>query len=772
MKHKLKLRTSLPRHISRCALVVVVGFCAGMAQAATANDALARIPAQMQNWTQAARPAQGAPNIVLIMTDDVGFGASSTFGGPIPTPTFQSLADHGLRYNRFHVTAICSATRAALLTGRNHHAVGMGTVADLPTQFDGYNPTIPDSAATVAKVLQQNGYSTALVGKSHVTPPWETGPAGPFTRWPTGLGFDYFYGFVHARTDQYAPTLHEGTRPVTLPKDASYILDKDLADRAIDWLHLQRSSAPDRPFFLYYATGSTHSPHQAPPEWIAKFKGQFDEGWDRMREQTLRRQIELGVVPKGTRLASRPLGIPAWKDVPRDQQKLFARQMEVYAGMLAFADHEIGRVIDAVRAEGVLDNTLVIFIQGDNGASGEGGLNGLMNESNSYNGLSEDQAEARRRIDELGSASMNANYAAGWATALNTPFPWMKQFASHLGGTRNGMVLSWPERIKQVGQVRSQYHHVTDIMPTILAAARIDPPNSVAGIEQSPIEGVDMSYSFDTAKAPSPHRRQYYEMLGNAAIYEDGWLASTVPVKAPWESFQASQGDNFADRTWELYNLEKDFSQTENVVRENPGILSRLKALFLKEAERNKVKPGYRGGGFFAWDKGHDERRSFVYEAPMTRIPMPVAPDILNRSFKITANVATGDRPSGTIVTQGGRFGGYCLCIVDGKPVFRYNAGAGGFYQVAAPDSLSKGDHHIIASFVYDGDGRGKGGRLDLEVDGKIVASGRIERTLSVEVSIDETFDIGSDTGTSVTEDGEVPFAFNGKIHRVSVELP
>ncbi|ABQ68218.1 sulfatase [Rhizorhabdus wittichii RW1] len=729
-------------------------------------------PATLENWARTVRPAErGAPNVIVILTDDVGFGAASTFGGPVPTPTLQALANRGLRYNRFHVTAVCGATRAALLTGRNQNNVNMAVVPELPAAPDGYNTIIPKSAGTIAQLLRHNGYSTALIGKANVTPMWETGPAGPFDRWPTGLGFDYYYGFMTAETDEYSPPLYENTRPVDPPAQPDYILDRDLADHAIGWLREQHELGSQRPFFLYYATGSTHAPLQAPADWIAKFRGQFDQGWDKLREETLRRQIATGIVPRGTRLAPRAPGIPAWDSIAPEDRKLYARQMEVYAGMLAFSDHQIGRVLDAVRAMGQEDNTLVVFIEGDNGASGEGSLTGVINAWNPVNGIAEDAAENRRRIDEWGGPDTQPHYAAGWAVAMNTPFPWMKQYASHLGATRAGMVLSWPKRIAAKGEIRTQYTHVIDVLPTILAAANIQPPESLDGERQQKLDGLDMSYSFDAPKAPSERRVQYYNLLDNAGIYKDGWLASTTPNSVPW-NFMMQKSVPFASRNWELYDLDRDFSQSTDLARRYPAKLEEMKALYREEAARNHVLPGFNPTTTFLWEKNHAAPSSTTFGGPVSRLPWGMAPDVLNRSFTIQAHVSvSAPEPDGALVTQGGRFGGYCLCVERGLPTFVYNAGGAGLYQISSTAPLSPGAHQIDAAFDYDGGGRGKGGTVTLEIDGRIVATGRVEHTIPIMFALDEDFNIGRDSGTTVKAGYALPFTFKGDIASVTIQL-
>ena len=541
------------------------------------------------DFPEAVKAPGGAPNVLLIMTDDTGFGASSTFGGPIPTPTFERLADNGLRYNEFHTTALCSPTRAALLTGRNHHSVGMGNITEFATGYPGYTSIIPKSAGTIGNILVDNGYNTAWFGKHHLVPEWMQGPGGPFDQWAGGLGFEYFYGFLGGETDQWHPALFENTTPVLPPSgDPSYILIHDLADRAINWVRTQHAAAPDKPFFLYFAPGNGHAPHHAPKDWISKFKGQFDLGWDKVREETLARQNRLGVVPPGTLLTPRPKEIPAWDSLNDDQKKVYARMMEVYAAATAQCDYEIGRVMDSLQESGQLDNTLVIYLEGDNGASPEGTMQGTTNEVTGQ--VAPESLEFLvSMIDQLGSDRTRNHYPIGWAHAMDAPFQWTKQVASHFGGTRNGLVISWPKRIKVGGEIRSQFHHVIDIVPTVLEAAGIQPPLRLNGTPQKPLEGVSMVYTFNDGKTPTRHTIQYFEMTANRALYHDGWIASTTPARLPWETIGRAPDPD--DYQWELYNLADDFSQAKNVAKENPEKLRDLQSLFSIEAAKYNVLP-------------------------------------------------------------------------------------------------------------------------------------------------------------------------------------
>ncbi|MBI5505368.1 MAG: arylsulfatase [Deltaproteobacteria bacterium] len=725
---------------------------------------------------------EGAPNVLLILTDDVGFGAASTFGGAIPTPTFDRLAQAGLRYNTFHTTALCSPTRAALITGRNHHTNATGVITEMGTGFPGYNSLMPKSSGTIGEILRQNGYNTSWFGKNHNVPDWQTSQAGPFDLWPTGLGFEHFYGFIGGDTDQWHPAIFDGTKPIEAPNDPEYHLDADLADHAIAWIREQNSLAPNKPFFAYYAPGLTHAPHHAPKEWIARFKGQFDQGWDKLREETLARQKRLGVVPASTQLTARPAQIPAWDSLSQDQKRLFAYMMEVYAGSLAFADHNIGRVVAAVEETGELDNTLIIYEMGDNGASGEGTLQGLANEVGvAANGVEETLPYLLSIMDELGGPLTYNHYPVGWAHAMDTPFQWTKQVASHFGGTRNGIVISWPRRIKQTGEVRSQFSSVIDIAPTILEAAGLKAPTMLNGVKQTPIEGTSLVYTFDDARAPTRHRSQYFELMANRGIYDNGWMANTTPLKLPWAKVSlTAPTPNPDDFKWELYNIAEDFSQANDLAAQNPAKLKEMQAAFDREAKQYSVYP---------LDSSLAERAdvrlrpsltrgrsTFTYYPGAVRIPEGAAPDLKNKSYTITAQVEIPKGGAdGVLVTQGGRFGGWGLLIVNGRPQFvhAFSNQEQHKYRVASKEKLAAGKHTIKFVFDYDGPGMGKGGTGTLTVDGRQAAQGKIERTVPIRFSLDETMDVGKDTGTPVVEDyvEKMPFEFTGGLDKVVIEL-
>jgi len=728
-----------------------------------------------KDFPQEVQAPEGAPNVLLIMTDDVGYGASSTFGGPVPTPTMDRLARDGLRYTQFHTTALCSPTRAALLSGRNHHSAATGIIMELATGFPGYNSLMPKSAGTFAEVLKQNGYNTAWYGKNHNVPDWQSSQAGPFDLWPTGLGFEYFYGFIGGDTNQWAPAIFEGTKPIEPPHDQKdYFFDTDMADHTISRIRMLNSVAPQKPWLTYYVPGTAHAPHHAPKDWIAKFKGQFDQGWDKVREETFARQIGLGVIPAGTQLTERPAGIPAWDSLDADHKKVAARMMEVYAAALAHADYQMGRILEAIEETGDLDNTLVIYIQGDNGASAEGSAQGLLNELSVFNAIPEDFKEVLRRMDELGGPTTFNHYPIGWAHAMDTPFQWTKQVASHFGGTRNGLVISWPARIKDKGGIRTQFHHVIDIAPTILEAVGLQAPDSINGVKQKPVEGVSMVYTFDDASAPSLHKTQYFEMFANRGIYHDGWVAATTPPIEPWVSI--AKAIDIDDYQWELYHVAEDFSQAVNLADKEPAKLKELQDLFWKEAEKHKVLP---------IDNSRVERfdvslrpsltrgrTKFTYYPGTLRIPEGSAPDLKNKSYRITAEVEIPARGAdGLLATHGGRFAGWGLYLLRGKPVFHYNLAGVEHYQVAGQRALTPGKHTIQVDFKYDGGGPGKGGAATLSVDGTPVADSRFERTLGFRLSLDETLDFGEDTGTPVSEDYHVPFKFTGTLNKVVIDI-
>jgi len=730
----------------------------------------------IKDFPKEVRAPKGAPNVLLIMTDDVGFGASSTFGGPIPTVTMDRLAKKGLRYTQFHTTALCSPTRAALLSGRNHHSAATGIIMELGTGFPGYNSLMPKSAGTFAEILKQNGYNTSWYGKNHNVPDWQNSQAGPFDLWPTGLGFEYFYGFIGGDTSQWNPAIFEGTNPIEPPHDAKgYFFDKDMADHTINWLRMQHAVAPEKPFLAYYAPGTAHAPHHAPKDWIAKFKGKFDQGWDKVREETFTRQKQMGLIPANAQLTARSAGIPAWESLDADHKKVFARMMEVYAAALAHADYQMGRILDAIEAQGELDNTLVIYIQGDNGASGEGGMQGLLNEMTVFNAIPEDFTDVLRRMGELGGPTTFNHYPVGWAHAMDTPFQWTKQIASHFGGTRNGLVISWPARISDKGGIRTQFHHVIDIMPTILEAAGVPAPLSINGVVQKPVEGVSMVYTFDDANAPSKRTTQYFEMFGNRGIYHDGWVAATTPPIAPWVSI--AKPIDVDDYKWELYHVSEDFSEARNLADGEPAKLKELQELFWTEAAKYNALPidNSRIERFDVTNRPSltTGRNEFTYYPGLLRIPEGAAPDLKNKSYQIKAEVEipkTG--AEGMLLTHGGRFSGYGLYLLKGKPVFTYNLAGVARYSAAGREPLKPGAHTILFDFQYDG-GLGKGGTGTLQVDGKTVAVGRIERTLAFRLSLDETLDCGEDTGTPVSEDyaAKMPFKFTGELKKVVIEL-
>jgi arylsulfatase A-like enzyme len=722
-----------------------------------------------------AKAPKGAPNILIILTDDVGFAATSPFGGPILTPAFDRLAKNGLRYTQFHTTALCSPTRSALLAGRNHHSNATGVIMEIATGFPGYNSLMPKSNGTFAEVLKQNGYNTAWYGKNHNVPDWHSSQAGPFDLWPTGLGFEYFYGFLGGDTSQWAPALFENIKPIEPPHDQpDYFFDKDMADHAIARIQLLHAVAPDKPWVTYYAPGTAHAPHHAPKDWIAKYKGQFDMGWDKMREEILARQKAMGIVPADTQLTPRPKDIQAWDSLDADHKKVYAHMMEVYAAALSYCDTQMGRILDTIDEMSETDNTLVIYIQGDNGASAEGTPQGLLNEMSIFNGIPEDFKQVMAHMDDLGGPMTFNHYPVGWAHAMDTPFQWTKQVASHFGGTRNGMVISWPARIKDKGGIRTQFSSVIDIYPTILEAVGVQSPSMLNGVPQKPVEGYSMVYTFGDPKAKSVHRTQYFEMFGNRAIYNDGWVAATTPPVLPW--VVSGKMPPVEEYNWELYNVEQDFSEANDLAAKEPRKLRELQDLFWAEAGKYNVLPldnskaeRFDVGLRPSLTKGRTE---FTYYPGMVRIPEGSAPDFKNKSYRITADVEipTGGA-EGMLLTQGGRFNGLGLYLLKGKPVFYYNLVGVERTAIASNDILVPGKHNIELYFKYDGGGIGKGGLATLTVDGKKVAEQKLRRTIPFRVSADETLDIGEDTGTPVSEDYHVPFKFTGKLNKVVVKL-
>ncbi len=714
---------------------------------------------------------QGAPNVLLVMTDDVGFGAASTFGGPIPTPRLDELASEGLRYNRFHTTAMCSPTRASLLTGRNHHAVGNGIVANLSTGFPGYDNLLPKSAATVAEILRQSGYNTAMFGKHHNTPETQVSAAGPFDLWPTGLGFEYFYGFMAAETNQFTPALYRGTTPIPTLKEG--VLDKALADEAIAWLHQQQAAAPGKPFFMYYATGTAHAPLQAPADWIAKFRGRFDSGYDRMRADTVARQKELGIIPPDTVNTPRPAAIAAWDALSPEQRRIEARFMEVYAAMLAYQDAQFGRLLDELERMGLRENTLVIFIEGDNGAAPEGGVLGSMNPmSNFANGTKETEQDLLDNLQRIGGPDAVPNWGYGWAWATNAPLRLAKQYASHLGGTRNGMVVSWPRHIAARG-IRSQFTHVSDILPTLLEVVGIEAPDSVNGVVQQPIDGVSLAYTFASADAPERHRTQYFEMMGNRAIYHDGWMASTTPPSEPWDQQRSNRLPQ--DYAWELYDLRSDFSQARDLAASEPKKLAEMQALFMDEARRNQVLPldnRMSMDRFLAASSQHRQADHYTYWGAGVSVPWPSAAPLLNHSFTITAELEAPARADGVIAALGGRFGGWSFFVRDGVAVALMAASQleGDQSRVAASTVLPQGRSVLRYEFVSDG-GVNAGGEMRISIDGREVGRGRITRTISKLPEMTDTFDIGFDADTPVSSEYVDGGHFNGSLYRVDVDL-
>jgi arylsulfatase len=728
------------------------------------------------DFPQPIRAPKGAPNILLVLLDDVGFGAASTFGGPCSTPTLQKLAANGLRYNQFHTTALCSPTRAALITGRNHHSAHTATIMETATGYPGYDSLMGKDTATVAEVLRQSGYNTAWFGKNHNVPDWEGSQNGPFDRWPTSLGFEHFYGFVGGDTSQWRPNAYEGAKPIEpYLGNPDYNFDYDIADQATKWILAQKALSPDRPFFCYYAPGATHAPHQPKKEWVAKYKGRFDQGWDKARDEIFERQKKLGIIPADAKLTPRAPGVPAWDALSAEQKKVYARMMEIYAAYLEQTDHNVGRMVEAVRRTGQLDNTLVIYIVGDNGASAEGSPQGMLNEVTWFNGVPEGLKQVLARVDDLGTWKTYNHYPVGWAHAMCTPFQWTKQIASHYGGTRNGLVISWPARIKDKGGLRTQWHHCVDIVPTLLEVAALPAPSSVNGVAQQLIEGVSMAYTFADAKAPSRRTTQYFEIGGNRAIYHDGWIACTTPPTPPWNPGGADV-DAINGYSWELYHVEKDFSQADDLAKKNPDKLKELQILFYAEAAKFNVLPidNSKTARFDpairpSLTRG---RTSFTLYGGMRRLPEGAVPDVKSKSWALTAAVEIPrDRATGMMITQGGLFGGWGLYLDEGKPVFHYNFVGLAHYDVAAKDALAPGKHTLRFEFAYDGGGVGKGGTGTLFVDDKEAAKGRIERTIPVRFSLDEGLDVGEDNGTPLNLSYDVPFKFTGKIEKVTIEL-
>jgi arylsulfatase A-like enzyme len=728
-------------------------------------------------WPPRVVPPKGAPNVLLIMTDDQGYGVNGTFGGVVPTPALDRIAKAGLRYTQFHSTALCSPTRAALITGRNHHSVGFGVISELSTGYPGYDSIITPDKATIGTILQDNGYATSWFGKNHNTPPFQYSAAGPFDQWPSGMGFQYFYGFMGGETDQWTPYLfRDHTQIFPWIGKPGYNLITDMADEAIDHVKQLNAAAPETPFFVYYVPGGSHSPHNPTKEWIDKFKGKFDTGWNAMRDEIFANQKRLGVIPANTQLTAWPDDLPKWETLSADEKKLFARQAEVFAGYTAYTDHEIGRVIQAVEDMGKLDNTLIIYIAGDNGTSPEGTLLGTPNQYTAYNGILKVPVEEQLQFyEKWGSAETYPHMAVAWSWAFDTPFKWTKQVASHFGGTRQGLAISWPGHINDPGGIRTQFHHIIDIVPTILEAAGVKAPDTVNGIKQSPIEGVSMAYTFDkkNATAPSARKIQYFELMSNRGIYNDGWYANTTPPVGPWV-LNSPMPDVNAYK-WELYNLKDDYSQANDLAAKMPDKLKQMQALFGQEATKYNVLP--LDNSSFA--RAIAPRPSatagqtvFTYSGEMPGIPTGNAPNILNRSFKISAEVEVPESGNGMIVTEGGRWGGYGLYLLKGIPVFDYNMLMLLQARWAGDQPLSAGKHTIVFDFKYDGPGIAKGGTGVLKVDGNEVRTLQVPKTVPFLLPADETFDVGVDTRTGVNDqDYQVPFRFNGKIANVTFNL-
>jgi len=725
------------------------------------------------------RPPPGAPNVLVVLIDDCGFGASSAFGGPVSTPTAERLAAGGLKYNRFHTTALCSPTRAALLSGRNHHTVGMGGITEIATSAPGYNSLRPNICAPLAETLKLNGYSTAQFGKCHEVPVWQTSPMGPFDNWPSGGGgFEHFYGFIGGETNQYAPAIYQDMVPVEPDRtpEEGYHFTEDMTDRAIDWVRQQKALMADKPFFVYFALGATHAPHHVRPEWSAKYKGRFDRGWDQVREETFARQKELGVIPQDAELTARPAEIPAWDDMPEELKPVLARQMEVYAGFLEHTDHHVGRLIDALAELEVLDDTLVYYIIGDNGASAEGTINGTFNELLTLNGATniETPEFMAARIDKFGTPEAYNHYAVGWAHAMDTPYQWTKQVASHWGGTRNGTIVHWPGGIRAQGELRTQFHHVIDVAATVLDVAGLPEPTSVHGVQQLPLHGVSMVYSFDDAAAAEQRETQYFEMFCNRGIYHKGWTAVTRH-STPW-AFGAMPA--FDDDVWELYDTNTDWTQAHDLAATQPDKLHELQRLFVLEASKYNVFPldDRRVERFNADLAGRPQLirgNSQVLFGGMSRLSENSIVVIKNKSHAVTAQIVVPDSGAqGVIVAQGGAFGGWSLYTTGGRPAYCYNLFGLQQFKVYGDQPIPAGEHQLRAEFAYDGGGLAKGGTVTLYLDGTKVGEGRVDATVPMAFSADETTDVGSDSATPVSDDySPKDSTFTGRVRWVQIDL-
>ncbi|MFZ4675697.1 MAG: sulfatase-like hydrolase/transferase [Nodosilinea sp.] len=727
------------------------------------------------------RPPAGAPNVLVILIDDVGFGATSAFGGPCHTPNFEKLAANGLKYNRFHTTALCSPTRQALLTGRNHHTVGMGGITEIATGAPGYNSILPNTCSPLARTLKLNGYSTSQFGKCHEVPVWQTSPIGPFDAWPTGGGgFEYFYGFIGGETNQWYPALYEGTIPIEPEKtpDQGYHLTEDMTTKAIKWISQQKALMPDKPFFTYFAPGATHAPHHVPKEWADKYKGQFDQGWDQLREQTFARQKALGVIPDDCQLTDRHAGIPAWETISDKMKPVLARQMEVYAGFLEHTDHHIGRLIDALQDLEILDDTLIYVIIGDNGASAEGSLQGCFNEMAPLTGFAalETAEFLTERLDQLGGVESYNHYAVGWAHAMDTPYQWTKQVASHFGGTRNGTIVHWPKGITAKGEIRSQFHHVIDVAPTILEAAGLPQPTFVNGVQQRPIEGVSMAYSFNDAKAGDRHQTQYFEMAGNRGIYHKGWTAVTQH-RIPWETGMAKL-PAFDDDVWELYDTTTDWTQAKDLAKEQPQKLHELQRLWLIEATKYNVLPlddrfAERANPEIAGRPQLIKGTRQILFGGMGRLSESSIVNFKNKSHAVTAEVVVPESGAeGVIIAQGGLTGGWSLYTKEGKPKYCYNFYGVNRYTIEGTAKIPAGTHQVRMEFAYDGGGLAKGGTATLYIDGQKVGEGRVDQTEPMVFSADETCDVGFEAGSPVTYDYPTKGGkFSGEVNWVEIDV-
>jgi arylsulfatase A-like enzyme len=714
---------------------------------------------------------KGSPNVLVILLDDVGFGMCSTFGGPVPTPHMDKLANNGLKYTRFHTTALCSPTRAALLAGRNHHSCGTGVIIEMGTGYPGYTGIIPKSTALISETLRDNGYATGMFGKWHNTPEPDISPAGPFDRWPTGLGFDYFYGFNQGETHQYFPTIYRNTSWLPQPKspEQGYHFTTDMTDEAIAWTRNIRAADPDKPWFNYFSTSGVHAPHHAPKEWREKYAGKFDHGWDKQRELTHVKQIEMGIIPQGTKLTERPKEIPAWEAQQTDAKKVYTRLMENYAAYMAFTDHEVGRLLDSLRASGELDNTLVMYVVGDNGASAEGGLQGTFSEIASLLGIQLGLESTIKRIDEIGGPTSEPHVPVGWAWAMNSPFQWTKQVASHFGGTRNPMVVHWPKGIKSKGELRNQFHHVIDVVPTILEACKIPEPKTVNGIPQKPIEGVSMLYSFDDAKAKGKRTTQYFELATNRAIFHDGWVACSK-YGFPWETLGRNM--DFMNAPWELYNINDDFSQADDLAAKEPAKLAELKAKFIEEAKKYDVFPlDPRFSERFdpKLRESGEPKTKWTYFGNNVWLPEPIGPQLFPRAHSITAELVipkTG--AEGVITCAGGFSAGWSLYVKSGKPVFRYTFFETADVTINGTEALPEGKVTLKTEFTPDGKPEGSG-TLQIFVNGKLAGSGAVKRSIFRHGL--EPFEVGRDSITPISPEYKTPFVFTGTIDKVVFEL-